>query len=61
VRIAVVSKKKLKTWNITIIASIICGALVCWMILAVWKNCHCDFEREEEEARDAYYDKIIKK
>ncbi len=53
--------RKLKTWNMTIIASIICGALVCWLIMAVWKNCHRDFEREEEEARDAYYDKILKK
>jgi hypothetical protein len=45
----------------TIIASIICGALFCWLIVALWKNCHRDFEQEEQDARDAYYDNIIKK
>ena len=44
-----------------IIASIISGALVCWLIVALWKNCHRDFEQEEQDARDAYYDKILKK
>lgn len=42
----------------TIIASIICGALFCWVIVAVWNNCHRDFWQEEQDARDAYYDKI---
>ncbi len=45
----------------TLIASIIEGALVCWLILAVWKGCHLDFAREEEDAKDAYYDKILNK
>ncbi len=47
--------------NMTIIASIICGALICWVIVAVWKNYHRDFWQEEQDAREAYYDKIIKK
>ena len=42
-----------------IIASIICGGLICWVIVAVWKGCHRDFEQEEENERDAYYDKVI--
>ena len=45
----------------TIIASIVYGVLVCWLILAVWKNCHKDFEQEEQDGKDAYYEKIIKK
>ena len=45
----------------TMMASMICGALFCWLIMVLWKNCHRDFEQEEQDARDAYYDKIIKK
>ena len=45
----------------TIVASIICGALFCWFIMALWKNCHRDFEQEELNSRDAYFDKIIEK
>jgi hypothetical protein len=45
----------------TITASIICGVLFCWLIVALWKNCHRDFEQEEQDERDAYYDKILKK
>ena len=44
-----------------IIASIVCGALFCWLIMALWKSCHRDFEQEELDARDAYFDKIIEK
>lgn len=47
--------------KMTIIASVICGALLCWLILALLKICYRDFEQEEQDARDAYYDKIIKK
>lgn len=43
-----------------IIASIICGGLICWLILAVWKSCNRDYEQEGEAARNVYYDKILK-
>lgn len=43
-----------------IIASIIFGILISLFILAVYKSSLRDYEQEEEEKRDAYYDKILK-
>lgn len=44
-----------------IIASLIFGILICVFIAAVCKNSLRDYEQEEEDARDAYYNKILKK
>lgn len=44
-----------------IIASVIFGILVCLFIVAVYMNSLRDHEQEEEDMRDAYYDKILKK
>ena len=49
-------KKNLKYIILALVALVFIATFV-----ALWKNCHRDFEQEEQDARDAYYDKILKK